>query len=110
MHSIRSLLCTATNETPHKRLFGFPGRSSSGHSIPTWLATPGPVLLKRDVRQSKTEPLVEEVELLQANPHYTYVCYLDGRETTAPKETALPLPEIPPTSKTEPQPPVASDV
>ncbi len=128
LHSIRSLLCTATNETPHERLFGFSRRSSSGHSIPTWLVTPGPVLLKRHVRQSKTEPLVEKVELLQANPHYAHVRYLDGRETTvatkhlapkghegspqASKETALPLPEIPPptTTETEHQPPVASDV
>ena len=47
LHSVRSLLCTATNETPHERFFGFPRRSSVGASIPTWLTTPGPVYIKR---------------------------------------------------------------
>ena len=37
LHSIRSLLCTSTNMTPHERLFNFPRKSTSGHSIPTWL-------------------------------------------------------------------------
>lgn len=37
MHYIRSLLCKATNERPHEQLFGFPLRSCSGTSIPTWL-------------------------------------------------------------------------
>ena len=82
LHSARSLLCTAINETPHERFFGFPRRSSSGASIPTWLSTPGPVLLKRQVRSSKTDPLVDEVELLEVNPNYAHVRYPDGRETT----------------------------
>ena len=50
LRSIRSLLCTTTNETPHERFFSFSRRSSSGQSIPTWFASPGPVLLKRHVR------------------------------------------------------------
>ena len=96
LHSIRSLLCTATNETPHERFFRFPRRSSSGASIPTWMAGPGAVLLKRHVRSTKADPLVDEVELLQANPHYAFVRYPDGRETTvstkhlAPKPTSAP--------------------
>lgn len=32
---------------------------------------------------SKTNPLVEEVELLQANPHYAHVRHQNGEETTA---------------------------
>ena len=68
LHSIRSLLCTATNATPHERLFAFQRRSTSGISVPTWLTVPGPVLLKRHVRNSKYEPLVDEVELIEANP------------------------------------------
>jgi hypothetical protein len=82
LHSVRSLLCTATNETPHERFFGFPRRSSVGSSIPSWLLQPGPVFIKRQVRSSKYDPLVDEVELLQANPHYAHVRYSDGRETT----------------------------
>ena len=82
LHSIRSLLSTATNVTPHERLFNFARRSSTGGSLPTWLCMPGPVLLKRHVRHSKAEPLVDQVELLQANPQFAYVRYPDGRETT----------------------------
>lgn len=82
LHSIRSLLSTATNVTPHERLLNFARRSTTGGSVPTWLCTPGPILLKRHVRHSKVEPLVDQVELLQANPQYAHVRYPDGRETT----------------------------
>ena len=51
LHSVHSLLCTATNETPRERFFGFSRRSSAGASIPTWLATPGPVNIKRHCAQ-----------------------------------------------------------
>ncbi|ROT83975.1 hypothetical protein C7M84_022849 [Penaeus vannamei] len=82
LHSIRSLLCTATNATPHERLFNYARRSSTGTAIPSWLCEPGPVLLKRHVRTSKTEPLVDEVELIQANPQYAHIRYPDGKEDT----------------------------
>ena len=82
LHTMRSLLCTSTNCTPHERLFNFTRNSSSGCSIPSWLATPGKVLLKRQVRNSKHDPLVDEVELVEANPHYAHVRTEDGRETT----------------------------
>ena len=83
-------MCAATNETPHERFFGFRRRSSAGASIPTWLATPGPVYIKRQVRTSKMDPLVDEVELLQANPHYAHVRYPDGRETTVATKQLAP--------------------
>ena len=41
LHSIRSLLCTATNETSYERFMNFSRRSSTGISIPSWLAEPG---------------------------------------------------------------------
>nr|XP_039250117.1 uncharacterized protein LOC120327823 [Styela clava] len=91
LHSIRSLLCTATNETPHERVFKFSRRSMSGCSIPSWMSTPGPVLLKRYVRKSKTEPLVDEVELLEANPQYAHVRFPDGRETTVASKHLAPV-------------------
>ena len=81
-HSIRSLLCTATNETPHERFFTFNRKSGSGTSLPTWLLKPGLVLMKKNVRQSKYHPLVEEVELLECNPQYASIRYKDGREST----------------------------
>ena len=82
LHSIRSLLCTATNETPHERFFTFNRKSGSGTSLPTWLLKPGLVLMKKNVRQSKYDPLVEEVELLECNPQYASIRYKDGREST----------------------------
>ena len=81
LHSIRSLLCTATNSTPHDRMFTHARRTSSGVSLPSWLASPGPVLLKRQVR-CKNDPLCDEVHLLEANPLYAHIRYQDGRETT----------------------------
>ena len=82
LHSIRSLLSTATNTTPHERFFGYQRRSSCGSSIPSWLSTPGPVMLRRFVRHSKTDPLVDEVQLMDVNSSYAYIRYSDGREST----------------------------
>ena len=93
LHSIRSLLCTATNETPHERLFQYARRSTSGSAVPTWLAAPGPVLLKRHVRSGKMEPLVDEVELLGANPNYAHIRYPDGRTTTVSAKHLAPCGE-----------------
>ena len=93
LHSDRSLLSTSTrpNTTPHERMLNFARRSSSGHSVPSWLCESGKVLLKRHVRHSKTEPLVDEVELLQANPSYAHVRFADGRETTVSTRHLEPL-------------------
>ena len=132
LHATRSLLCTATNETPHERLFSFPRKSAAGTSLPHWLLTPGPVYLKKHVRERKTDPLVEMVELIHCNPEYAHVRYPDGRETTvslkhlAPAsldmaETVTPPPTITladpppavsaqPTSPTSVQPPSTSSV
>ena len=90
LHSIRSLLCTSTNCTPHERFFTHPRRSSCGSSIPSWLMNPGPVLMKKNVRQSKYDPLVEEVELISANPQYAYVKLPDGRESTVSLKQLAP--------------------
>ena len=55
LHSIRSLLSTSTNTTPHERFFNFQRRSSHGTSLPTWLQSPGPVLLRRHICMDKQE-------------------------------------------------------
>ena len=52
-----------------------------GRSLPTWLITPNTVLLKRFVR-NKSEPLCDEVELLDANPKTALVRFPDGKEST----------------------------
>lgn len=46
LHSMRSLLCTTTNCTPHERFFKFQRRTTHGNSLPSWLMNPGPVLLR----------------------------------------------------------------
>ena len=91
LHSIRSLLCTATNATPHQRMFSYQRKSTSGVSIPSWLTTPAPVLLKRHVRNSKYDPLVDEVNLLEANRQYAHVQFPDGREDTVSIKHLAPL-------------------
>ena len=37
LNSVRTLLCTSTNQTPHERLFSFKRRTAAGHTLPTWL-------------------------------------------------------------------------
>lgn len=91
LNSVRSLLCTSTNTTPHERMFRHVRRSTNGTSTPTWLLTPGPVLLKRQVRRSKYEPLVDEVTLLEANAEYAHVRMPDGRETTVSTRHLAPI-------------------
>jgi len=62
----------------------FERRSSTGGSVLTWLSTPSPVLLKRHVRASKTDPLVDEVELLEANPQYAHIRHTDDGKLLCP--------------------------
>ena len=105
LHSIRSLLSTATNETPHERMFYHNRRSHSGTSIPTWLCEPGRVLMRSFNRQSKYDPLTEEVELLDANTQYAHVRRDNGQETTISLRHLAPCPVLtdkPSTDSSEP--------
>lgn len=81
LHSIRSLLCTATNMTPHERMFKYSRRSSSGTSVPTW-AKPGPVYVRNHTKSSKLDPPVTPATLLDINPYYAHVRLPSGAETT----------------------------
>ena len=78
LHSMRSLLCTAINCTPHERMFSHSRKSFNGVSLPSWVK-PGPVYVKCHVR-NKNDPLVEEAELIEANPHYAHVKLNDERK------------------------------
>jgi len=91
LHSIRSLLCTATNCTPHERFFAHPRRSSNGKTLPSWLNCPGKVFIKKHVCASKCEPLVEEVDLVKANPEYALVRYEKGRESNVSLRDLAPV-------------------
>ena len=68
LHSVRTLLCTSINTIPHEQFVQFTRRSTLGRSHLSWLVLPGPVLLKKFVR-NKQDPLCEEVELIEANPN-----------------------------------------
>ena len=46
--------------------------------------------MKRQVRKSKFDPLVDEVELIEANPKYAHVRYSDGREDTVATKFLAP--------------------
>ena len=82
LHSIRTLISTATNSTPRERMFNFQRHTTSGISLPTWLSNPGPVLLRNHRRTSKYDPLVKQVELIEANPCYAHIRYQNGVEST----------------------------
>ena len=92
LHAIRSLLCTATNCTPHERMFSFERRSPSGSSLPTWLTESKNVLLKRYVRGSKYEPGVDLVELMDLNTSHAVVRFPDGHEDTVSLRNLAPYP------------------
>ena len=85
LHSIRTLLCTATNATPHERMFVFQRRSTSGTSVPSWLTEEDTAYLKRQVRNSKQDPLCDLVEVLEVNPTYAHIRTQDGVEKTTRK-------------------------
>ena len=65
VNSIRSLLNTATNYTPHERFFTFQKRPGTIRNkiLPSWLITPGTVLLKNYGRYSKNDALAKQVDL-----------------------------------------------
>ena len=79
LHSIHSLLCTATNCTPQERMFCHDRKSYNGVLLPSWVK-PGPIYVKNHNRNNKSDLLLEEAELLEANPQYAYVRLEDGRE------------------------------
>uniref|UniRef100_A0A0K8SK20 Uncharacterized protein n=1 Tax=Lygus hesperus TaxID=30085 RepID=A0A0K8SK20_LYGHE len=47
--------------------------------------------MRKDVRASKHEPLVDKVELVESTPHYAHVRLPDGRETTVSLRQLAPV-------------------
>ena len=54
--------------------------------------SPGPVLLRKFVRSSKHDKLVQEVELTHANPTHAYIKHRDRRESTVSLSDLAPCP------------------
>ena len=92
LHYIRYLLPTDTNTTPHEIFFGFQRRCHCGSFLPTWLSAPGNVMLRRFVRNSKNDPLVDKVELTSLKPAYAHMRYPDGIESTVSLKDVSPCP------------------
>ena len=94
LHSIRSLLNTSTNCTPHERIFNYQRRPGSIGSkiLPSWLINPGPVLLRNFERSNKNDELVKKVELLEANPHYALIKDQKGITKTVSVQDLAPYP------------------
>ena len=63
--SMRCLLSTATNESPHQRFFAFDRRSSVGFSTPKWMQPGKTVYLKQYVRPAKDHPLVSPTKIIE---------------------------------------------
>ena len=89
LHSIRSLLSTATNCTPHERFFNFSCLSSFGSALPSWLSH-GTVVLPRFVRSSKNDGLVDKVKLVDVNPTYARIRHPDGCESSVSIQDLAP--------------------
>ena len=62
---------------------------------PCQLCSRGPVVLCKFVRLNKNDDLFEEVQLLDANPSYANIRYLDGREGKVPISDLSPCPRKP---------------
>ena len=93
LNSIRSLLCTSTNQTPHERFLGFPRRQCQGQSLPDWIVEKGKVLLKRHVKSSKYDENCDEVDLIDTNPSYARVRLANGTEKTVSLRDLAPIPQ-----------------
>ena len=91
LHSMRSLLCTATNSTPHERLFSYPRKAACGEALPSWLLDSDSVLLRKVVRDSKYAPELETVKLLHTNPQYARIQHENDKETTVSLRRLAPL-------------------
>ncbi|GAA51020.1 hypothetical protein CLF_105433 [Clonorchis sinensis] len=82
LHSIRSLLCTATIVTPHERMLHHDRKSAIGISFPQCLFSPESVLMRPNTRSLKYDHVVKEVEHRECNPEATYVRHPSGMKET----------------------------
>ena len=63
-------------------MFTYQRKSTAGNSVPSWLARPGPVYVRKHACGSKYDSLVEQAELIEANPEYAFIRLRSGHETT----------------------------
>ena len=74
------------------------------------------MFLRCFVRKSKYDPLVDEVDLIEANPTYAYIRHPDGRESTvnlrdlAPCTPAVVTPDVEPLVMDDALPDISYDL
>ena len=56
-----------------------------------YLSHPGPVFLKRYVRLSKYDSLVDEVELIEAKPSYAHIQHKNDSQSTVSLRDLAPI-------------------
>ena len=66
---------------PHIKMLSFPRKVMSETSMHSWLLAPGDVLLCHFVR-SKSDPLCQQLTILNANPTYTHILFSNGHRST----------------------------
>ena len=93
LHSVRSLLCTTTNSTPHERFLCFQRRSALEIAAPSWLNSSSTVLVRRHNRSSKYELVVEEADFIHATPQYAFVRFKNSHDSTVSLRDIAPLPD-----------------
>ncbi|KAI0985779.1 hypothetical protein GJ496_004822 [Pomphorhynchus laevis] len=93
LNSLRALLSTSTNATPHERIFSNRRRSACGITLLEWLCRPGHVLLRVFNRDSKYFDATEEVRLIEANDKYATVQFGSGRIANISTRNLAPLPQ-----------------
>ena len=85
---MQTLLCTATNETPHNRFLRFPCQSSYGSTLPDYLLKQGSPILHKRHSVLKGDPVIEKVTLQETiSPYFARIQYNDGRCDTVSTRT-----------------------
>ena len=75
---------------PHEIFFSYRRRTLCGEAIPSWLSFGRPALL-RFVR-FKSDPLVDQVKVVEANETYAKIRIPDGRQSTMSTSDLAPRP------------------
>ena len=62
-------------------------------SLPSWMTTGSKAFIKHFVRHFKSDPLVDEVQIIHVNPNYAQVRCPNGREMTVSLRNLAPCPQ-----------------
>ncbi|KAI0990511.1 hypothetical protein GJ496_003385 [Pomphorhynchus laevis] len=91
--SNRCLTFASTIETQHDRFLSFQRKTPSGRSIPNWLSTPDPVVMRKHNVHNKYDSSTEVVQLVSSNPYDANVRCANGRECLVSVKHISPYPQ-----------------